>query len=166
METLNRIRKVLWAEGSSYISPILGLITFIVFCVAPWIIGTRGAMTLVQHYFDFGRTWESLGLMIRLGQPDAAIAFSIALILLPFAFWWAFRNRPAISGLLYMVSGLLLIYMYEVTAASITLDYVGVIWGGSYSFFSPYRLGISVYAIILMGILLTFTHYYFKRKEP
>jgi hypothetical protein len=104
--------------------------------------------------------------MVRHGQVDAALSFLMALILLPFAFWWAFRNKPVISGLLYITSGLLLIYMFEVTAASITLDYIGYIWGEGYSFFPPYNIGIGTHAIIFMGILFIFGHYYFKRREP
>jgi hypothetical protein len=166
MGIAGRVRKILLAKGSSYISPILGLAMFIVFAVFPWIMASPGAITLMEHYVEFGKTSGWPDLMIRHGQVDAALAFSTALILLPFAFLFAFRNRPVASGLLSITSGLLLIYMFKVTETTITLHSLIREWREMIGFFPPYNIGPSPYAIIFMGFLFIFGHYYSKRNEP
>jgi hypothetical protein len=121
----------------------------------------------MEHYVEFGKTFGWVDLMVRLGQADAALAFSAALMLLPFAFWWAFRNRPLISGLLYIISGLLLIYMFNVTKPTGTLhSLIRTRWAGMYGFAPPFNIGPSAYVIIFMGILFLFGQYYFKGRKP
>jgi hypothetical protein len=167
MGIVDRVRKILWAEGYSYFSPLLGLIMFVLFAILPWIMCDPGAITLIEHYVEFGKTFGWVDLMIRLGQPDAALAFSVALILVPLAFFGAFTNKPIISGLLFITSGLLLIYMYNVTEPTGTLwSLVVTIWAGPYGPGSPENLGPYAYAIVLLGILFLFGHYYSKRREP
>jgi hypothetical protein len=121
----------------------------------------------MEHYADFGNTFRWIDIMVRWELPNAAVALAIALISLVFAFFCAFMNRPVISGLLFITSGLLLIYMFNVASASSYFELLMWEWNpGGIGFAPPYSIGPSPYAIIFMGILFLFGQYYFKRKEP
>jgi hypothetical protein len=139
---------------------------FVVFAAFPWIMADRGAIPLIQHYIELGKTWKWMELMIEFGRVDAALAFLTALILLPLAFWWAFRNRPVISGLTTIVSGLLLIYMFKVTdSTGILFDLIAEWSRDLAGFGEPYNIAIGTYGMLFFGCLLLFTYFYSEMRS-
>jgi hypothetical protein len=153
------VRSVLFAKGYSYFGPLLGLITFVLVAILPWMRSEDGAITLIEHYVEIGKTGRVLELMWIYGHPDAAAAFLTVLIMIPLAFCWAFWSRPVISGLLFILSGLLLIYTF------IVIEH-----GGISSILSPlqqlgrhFEISIGTYAIILIGILFLLLHFHYSK---
>jgi hypothetical protein len=163
MGIITRVRSVLWAEGPHYIGIYLGFVVFVIFFFFPWFRAGDGSILLVDHYVNFGNTWEWLNLLMGLGQFDVAIALVAALILFPFIFWWAFRNRPVITGLLCMVSGSLLTYVFK------AMEFRGLLWELGYAWSAlgkPYRIGLGAYGTIFTGGLLVFLYFFFNRSVP
>lgn len=165
MKLLSRVYEVLFAKGPSYIGPLLGAITFVLLNILPWIRARYGAITVIEHYSNFGTTFTWINLMAKFGMADAAAAFTIALTALIFALLLALLNRTLTSGLLFITSGLLLIYTFNIIIVSFYFEDLISEWT-MYGFLSPYSMGPAPYAIIIIGFLFIFVHYYFKRKEP
>jgi hypothetical protein len=161
MRRIGLVREVLWADGSTYIPRLLGLMMIIVVLLLPWITAWNGSVVLIDHYVDFGRTLRCLNRMVGYGQADAALAFLAALIILPFAIWWALTNKPVISGILSITSGALLTYMFTATLPTNVLDCVMSEW----SFSEPYNISVGTYGIVVIGFLLLFSYYHHKRQS-
>lgn len=159
---MSLIREVLWAEGSRYEAFMGGLAMVIVVCALPWIVADGGCIFLLRHYVNFGKTAWSLNFMAKLGQPDAALAFLIALIALPLAIWWAFTNKPVISGLLCITSGVSLIYMFKATQATIVLNHFMYEWSEGWE---PFNISVGTYGIMVIGGLLLFSYYRHRRSK-
>jgi hypothetical protein len=64
--------------------------------------------------------------------------------------------------LLFIISGLLLIYLFKATPVYLTISELFAVWGHG---FEPYSLGIATYAIIFLGGLSVFSQCYSKWRE-
>jgi len=164
MGKMRLFREVLWAGGSGDKELLVGLVMVIVLWLFPWITATGWSITLFDHYVSYGKTWKCLNLMVRLGQPDAAAGFLIALIVLPLAMFLVFMNKPVISGMLFITSGALLIYVFRALQATDLLFYLIREWSGVFYFSPPYHIGISTYATIVAGCLLFLSHIHHRRS--
>ncbi len=103
--------------------------------------------------------------MVRLDQPHAAAGFLMALIALPLAMLLVFMNKPVISGILFITSGALSIYVFKVFQATGLLLYVIYEWTGGIGFSPSFHIGIATYATIAVGFLLFLSYYLHKRSK-
>lgn len=162
MKRMGFLRDVLWDEGSELAALIGGLALVIVFIALPWVTAEVGYITLLNHYLNFGKTISWLNYFMAKPLVDAAFAFLITLIALPLAIWWAFTNKPVISGILSITSGVSLIYVFKVTQASGALPYLLLEFDAG---FKPYNIGVGTYGIIVIGGFLLLSYYRHKRSE-
>jgi hypothetical protein len=160
MRRLGLVREVLWADGPTYIPRLLGLMMIIVVLLLPWITAWNGSLTLINLYVGYEKTIWWINFTVEYyGQVDAALALLAALIMLPFAIWWALTNKPVISGILSMTSGALL--MFEVTQATDMLQYLMREWRLG----EPFNISVGTYGIMVIGFLLLFSYYQYRRSE-
>jgi hypothetical protein len=160
MGIATRIRSILWAEGPHYIGIYLGLVALVMFVLFPCLVANGSSIYLLDYYVNSGKTWNWLNALASSGQLDTAIALLVVLVSFPFIFWWTYRNKPVIMGLLCILSGLLWIYVFKVSELRDSL----VIPATRAQ--KPFAIGVGTYGIILTGGLLVFLHFYFKRQIP